>query len=194
MSVGQRQRIGIARAFLKNAPILLLDEPTSALDPTTEAAIMETIQELMRGRTTLIATHRLATIHGLDQIIVLEHGRVVEKGRGPELIARGGIYAKLYASGIQLRRHLPMMYRMLTSPAAREVMSNVRVDRYVEGDWWPDPIPPNVEFGEGFYCESAQIFRKLRSKKSGAVIIGKHVSCYAGLFVFYRRTRPMHDR
>jgi ATP-binding cassette, subfamily B, bacterial len=99
LSVGQRQRIGIARAFLKNAPILLLDEPTSALDPTTEAAIMETIQELMRGRTTLIATHRLATIHGLDQIIVLEHGRVVEKGRGPELIARGGIYAKLYASG-----------------------------------------------------------------------------------------------
>ena len=99
LSVGQRQRIGIARAFLKNAPILLLDEPTSALDPTTEAAIMETIQELMHGRTTLIATHRLATIHGLDQIIVLEHGRVVEKGRGPELIARGGTYAKLYASG-----------------------------------------------------------------------------------------------
>jgi ATP-binding cassette subfamily B protein len=99
LSVGQRQRIGIARAFLKNAPILLLDEPTSALDPTTEAAIMETIQELMRGRTTLIATHRLATIHGLDQIIVLEHGRLVEKGRGPELIARGGTYAKLYASG-----------------------------------------------------------------------------------------------
>ncbi|HSS18122.1 MAG TPA: ABC transporter ATP-binding protein [Candidatus Dormibacteraeota bacterium] len=99
LSVGQRQRIGIARAFLKNAPVLLLDEPTSALDPVTEAAIMETIQELMHGRTTLIATHRLATIHGLDQIIVLEHGRVVEKGRGPELIARGGIYAKLYASG-----------------------------------------------------------------------------------------------
>jgi ABC-type multidrug transport system fused ATPase/permease subunit len=99
LSVGQRQRIGIARAFLKNAPILLLDEPTSALDPATEAAIMETIQELMRGRTTLIATHRLATIHGLDQIIVLDHGRLVEKGRGPELIARRGIYAKLYASG-----------------------------------------------------------------------------------------------
>jgi ATP-binding cassette, subfamily B, bacterial len=99
LSVGQRQRIGIARAFLKNAPILLLDEPTSALDPATEAAIMETIQELMRGRTTLIATHRLATIHGLDQIIVLERGRVVEQGRGPELLARGGIYAKLYRSG-----------------------------------------------------------------------------------------------
>ncbi|PYJ19482.1 MAG: ABC transporter ATP-binding protein, partial [Verrucomicrobia bacterium] len=89
LSVGQRQRIGIARAFLKNAPILLLDEPTSALDPATESAIMETIKELMRGRTTLIATHRLATIHNLDQIIVLDHGRIIEQGRGPELIARG---------------------------------------------------------------------------------------------------------
>ncbi|PYL28054.1 MAG: ABC transporter ATP-binding protein [Verrucomicrobia bacterium] len=99
LSVGQRQRIGIARAFLKNAPILLLDEPTSALDPATESAIMETIKELMRGRTTLIATHRLATIHNLDQIIVLDHGRVIEQGRGPDLIARGGLYAKLYSSG-----------------------------------------------------------------------------------------------
>jgi ATP-binding cassette subfamily B protein len=99
LSVGQRQRIGIARAFLKNAPILLLDEPTSALDPTTESAIMETIKELMRGRTTLIVTHRLATIHDVDQIIVLERGHVVEQGRGPELVGRGGVYAKLYASG-----------------------------------------------------------------------------------------------
>jgi len=99
LSVGQRQRIGIARAFLKNAPVLLLDEPTSALDPATESAIMDTIKELMRGRTTLIATHRLATIHSLDQIIVLEQGRIVEQGRGAELIAHGGVYAKLYSSG-----------------------------------------------------------------------------------------------
>ena len=99
LSVGQRQRIGIARAFLKDAPVLLLDEPTSALDPTTEAAIMETIKELMRGRTTLIATHRLATIHDVDRIVVVERGRVVEQGRGAELLARGGVYAKLFASG-----------------------------------------------------------------------------------------------
>jgi ATP-binding cassette subfamily B protein/subfamily B ATP-binding cassette protein MsbA len=99
LSVGQRQRIGIARAFLKNAPILLLDEPTSALDPATEAAIMDTIKELMRGRTTLIATHRLATIHNVDRIVVLERGRVVEQGTGAELLARGGVYAKLFASG-----------------------------------------------------------------------------------------------
>jgi len=99
LSVGQRQRIGIARAFLKNAPILLLDEPTSALDATTEEAVMTTIAELMRGRTTLMVTHRLNTAHRFDRIVVLEHGRVAEEGSGPELLARGGAYAKMFASG-----------------------------------------------------------------------------------------------
>jgi ATP-binding cassette subfamily B protein len=99
LSVGQRQRIGIARAFLKNAPILLLDEPTSALDATTEEAIMATITELMKGRTTLMVTHRLNTAHRFDRIVVLEHGRIVEQGTGPELLARGGAYAKMFASG-----------------------------------------------------------------------------------------------
>jgi ABC-type multidrug transport system fused ATPase/permease subunit len=95
LSVGQRQRIGIARAFLKDAPILLLDEPTSALDPATEAAIMQTIQELMKGRTTLIITHRIATVHGLGKIVVLGNGTILETGTGPELAARGGAYAAL---------------------------------------------------------------------------------------------------
>jgi ATP-binding cassette, subfamily B, bacterial len=99
LSVGQRQRIGIARAFLKDAPILLLDEPTSALDPGTEHAIMETIGELMRGRTTLIITHRLATVHALGRIVVLKDGVVAESGTGPELLARGGVYAELYRAG-----------------------------------------------------------------------------------------------
>jgi ATP-binding cassette subfamily B protein/subfamily B ATP-binding cassette protein MsbA len=99
LSVGQRQRLGIARAFLKDAPILLLDEPTSALDPSTEAAIMETIKELMHGRTTLIVTHRLATIHGVDRIVVLENGRIVEQGSGADLLTRRGVYATLYAAG-----------------------------------------------------------------------------------------------
>ena len=96
LSVGQRQRIGIARAFLKNAPILLLDEPTSALDPSTEKAIMETISELMRGRTTFIVTHRVGIAHNLDRVILLEHGRIVEDGTGPSLLARGGSYERLY--------------------------------------------------------------------------------------------------
>jgi len=99
LSVGQRQRIGIARAFLKDAPILLLDEPTSALDPTTEHSIMETIAELMRGRTTLIITHRLATVHGLGRIVLLKNGVVAEQGTGPELLSRGGPYAELYRAG-----------------------------------------------------------------------------------------------
>jgi ATP-binding cassette subfamily B protein len=98
LSVGQRQRLGIARAFLKDAPLLILDEPTSALDPTTEAAIMQTIEELMRGRTTLIITHRIATVHGVDKIVVLAKGTIAEEGRGPELVERGGVYAALYRS------------------------------------------------------------------------------------------------
>ena len=99
LSVGQRQRIGIARAFLKDAPILLLDEPTSALDGATEQAVMAVVTELMRGRTTLIITHRLATVHGLDRIIVLEHGHVAEDGTGPELLAKNGPYAKMFRAG-----------------------------------------------------------------------------------------------
>ncbi|MDD5199454.1 MAG: ABC transporter ATP-binding protein [Terrimicrobiaceae bacterium] len=99
LSVGQRQRIGIARAFLKDAPILLLDEPTSALDPTTESAIMGTIEELMRGRTTLIVTHRIATVHQIGRIAVLKNGMIVEFGPGPELLRRGGVYAELYKAG-----------------------------------------------------------------------------------------------
>jgi ATP-binding cassette subfamily B protein/subfamily B ATP-binding cassette protein MsbA len=99
LSVGQRQRIGIARAFLKNSPILLLDEPTSALDPATERAIMDTLEELMRGRTTLIITHRLATVHHLDQIVVLQNGRIAETGSGEDLLRANGVYANLYRAG-----------------------------------------------------------------------------------------------
>ena len=96
LSVGQRQRIGIARAFLKNAPILLLDEPTSALDPATEKEIIETIFELMKGRTTLIVTHRIATVHRLKHIVVLHEGTIVQQGSGEELLADEGVYARLH--------------------------------------------------------------------------------------------------
>jgi len=98
LSVGQRQRIGIARAFLKDAPILLLDEPTSALDQTTERAIMDALSLLMAGRTTLMVTHRLGTIHHFQRILVLDGGRIAEEGSGRELLEQQGIYAKLIQS------------------------------------------------------------------------------------------------
>ena len=103
LSGGQKQRIGLARAFLKNAPILLLDEPTSALDLETEAEIMDTLHALMQRFTTLIVTHRLGTIHHVDCIHVLEDGRVVESGTGPELLARNGVYARLWNAASQER-------------------------------------------------------------------------------------------
>ena len=99
LSGGQRQRIGIARAFLRNSPILLLDEPTSALDLKTEAELMGALKALMRKPTTLIVTHRLSTIHDVDVIYVLQDGRLVESGSGPELLKLGGVYASLWQAG-----------------------------------------------------------------------------------------------
>lgn len=96
LSGGQKQRIGIARAFLKKSPILLLDEPTSALDTQTEREILGALHTLMQNRTTLIVTHRLTTIHHVDSICVLENGRIIEQGRGEELLIRKGSYWKLF--------------------------------------------------------------------------------------------------
>ncbi len=100
LSVGQRQRIGIARAFLKNAPILLLDEPTSALDPATEQSIMAAIAKLMHGRTTVIVTHRIQTVHNADQIVVLDRGEIVESGTGNQLLTANGAYTRLYKASL----------------------------------------------------------------------------------------------
>jgi ATP-binding cassette subfamily B multidrug efflux pump len=97
LSGGQRQRIAISRVLLKNAPILILDEATSALDSEVEAAIQESLNELMEGKTVIAIAHRLSTIAAMDRLIVLDKGEVIEQGSHKELVAQGGVYAQLWA-------------------------------------------------------------------------------------------------
>jgi ABC-type multidrug transport system fused ATPase/permease subunit len=96
LSGGQRQRIGIARAIIRNSPIMILDEPTAALDTESEHLVVEGLRRLMKGRTVIMIAHRLSTISDADKIVVLKDGVVAEEGTSDELIARGGVYAELH--------------------------------------------------------------------------------------------------
>ena len=104
LSGGERQRISIARAILKDAPVVLLDEPTAALDTESEVIVQQAIEALVAGRTVVVVAHRLSTVVGADQIVVLDEGRVVQRGTHTELIAdAGGRYARMWAAQMQAR-------------------------------------------------------------------------------------------
>jgi ABC-type multidrug transport system fused ATPase/permease subunit len=105
LSGGERQRVSVARAFLKDAPILILDEPTSSIDSKTEAVILDALDRLMKGRTTFMIAHRLSTIRNPDLILVMDQGRIVQRGAHDELLAEEGLYRQLWQ--MQMRQPRP---------------------------------------------------------------------------------------
>src|SRR5262249_11115631 len=116
ISTGERQRIAVARAFLKNAPILILDEPTSSIDSKTEAVILDGLDRLMVGRTTFIIAHRLATVRYSDLILVMHQGELVESGTHDELLGQTGIYHQLHETQSRRRaRRVPIEVSELAS-------------------------------------------------------------------------------
>jgi thiol reductant ABC exporter CydC subunit len=125
LSGGQRQRVAIARALLRNAPVLVLDEALSAVDAENEAVIQEALDRLMRGRTTLILAHRLSSVIDCDRILVLDQGRVVEKGRHEELMRTGGVYARLMAEQARESQASEPADRLSPSPTA-ELVADTR--------------------------------------------------------------------
>lgn len=124
LSGGERQRIAVARAFLRNAPILILDEPTSSIDSKTEAVILNALDRLMVGRTTFLIAHRLSTIRRADQILVIDQGRLVERGTHEELLHRGGLYKQLHDMQTKAKgRKLP--HNVATSPDGKPAIGTV---------------------------------------------------------------------
>jgi ABC-type multidrug transport system fused ATPase/permease subunit len=107
LSGGERQRIAVARAFVKDAPILVLDEPTSSIDSKTEEVVLDALDRLVVGRTSFMIAHRLSTVRDADLIVVVEAGQIVEKGAHDELLERGGLYAQLHQAQVTGRRRRP---------------------------------------------------------------------------------------
>ncbi|NML13560.1 ATP-binding cassette domain-containing protein [Azohydromonas caseinilytica] len=128
LSGGEKQRIAIARAFLKNPPLMIFDEATSALDTRAERAIQHELDRIAQGRTTLIIAHRLSTIVGADQIVVMDRGRIVERGRHEELLAKEGLYAQLWNLQLQQEQFEKLERRMARQPVNLAVLIAQAVD------------------------------------------------------------------
>jgi ATP-binding cassette subfamily B protein len=129
LSGGEKQRVAIARTILKGPPILVLDEATSALDSFTEKEIQDALDRVSKGRTTLVIAHRLSTVVGADEILVLDHGVIVERGTHADLLARSGIYAALWN-------------RQREADAARETLKRAEeAERAEDEDSAPLPVP-----------------------------------------------------
>jgi ATP-binding cassette subfamily B protein len=128
LSGGEKQRIAIARAFLKNPPLMIFDEATSALDTRAERAIQHELDRIAQGRTTLIIAHRLSTIVGADQIVVMDRGRIVERGRHEELLAKEGLYAQLWSLQLQQEQFEKLERRLARQPVNLAVVIAQAVD------------------------------------------------------------------
>jgi ATP-binding cassette subfamily B protein len=120
LSGGERQRLSIARALLKDPPILILDEATSALDATTERKVQAALDEVMKGRTTFVIAHRLATIRNATRILVFDHGRIIESGTFDELVARSGRFAELAQAQFLATQPSGTVLQAEETPAAAE--------------------------------------------------------------------------
>jgi ABC-type multidrug transport system fused ATPase/permease subunit len=150
LSGGERQRICVARAFIRDAPILILDEPTSSIDSKTEGIILDALERLMVGRTSFMIAHRLSTIRHADKIVVLDKGRVVEQGTHDELLGHEGLYRQLYEAQIRGRGRMPTTHRarMMSTLSEALTESDDEIARRVrdalgmqngEDDEWEDP-------------------------------------------------------